>query len=301
MLIDQTGDLWEPWVSTIGDYIARRVHDGTTLLPLEEELIRFFQLSDILSSVTRFLNPLRNNFESSVLSTPTTLPRAADASPSANGDHLLSVLYKWALLQHNMVKWNIEATSAGGAGDDGSGSRQLTAEHRARGIEILCEASALQLDMLGLHPEASSTDRGDSALLPYYSWPLVGISQLLGQTDSWNLLGCELPMLDARNLRQQARTMLEHVEVVLSQNGPSTAFYMPLVYAAGLELRSDEERKRIIRLFDDPRASSYRIRCMYRRNLLGTWERVDKEDAKFPSDEGKPIQAATLNVSMKLE
>lgn len=163
-----------------------------------------------------------------------------------------------------MVRWDLGVGS----------SDQLTIEQKVEGIEMICEVSALQSDLLVFFLHAPSDVR-DSTLAPYYSWLLICISQML-RRDSWKKLNCELPVLSVDNLRTQAITLLDAIDSTKCQVALGIAFYVPIVYSAGFELQSEDERRRVISYIDSPQAQYFAVTRLFRRELEWVWREVDQ-------------------------
>jgi hypothetical protein len=74
-------------------------------------------------------------------------------------------------------------------------STQLSTEQKVKGLEIVCEASSLQVRLLQRFLKVGKASQSSYQLLaPYSYWVLISISQLLGH-DSWKLLQCGLPVM----------------------------------------------------------------------------------------------------------
>lgn len=163
----------------------------------------------------------------------------------------------------------------------------LTVEQKVLGIELVCQAAALQSSLLGLMFDPSSPIH-EAYQIPYYSWPIIGISQLL-RRGSWKMLDCDLPTLPAYTLRKQAKVMLGDIERIAKQTGLGAAHFMPHAYFAGCEMKSKDERQRVIRFLEDPRVNKYALSGLLRQALRGYWDRLDSEDID-PSTESLPIR-----------
>jgi hypothetical protein len=163
-----------------------------------------------------------------------------------------------------MVRWDLGV----------SNRDQITIQQKVEGIEMICEASSLQSDLLGFLLHAR-TDLRENFLAPYYSWLLICISQML-RRDSWEKLHCELPVLSAENLQTQAIALLDAIDIDKSHISLGIALYVPVVYNAGFELRTENERRRVLSYLDSPQAQYFSVSRWFRKELDCAWKKMDQ-------------------------
>lgn len=274
-------------MSTIGEYISQGIRNGAVLSTFDKELIRYFQLGDSIAAVSQSCNPLGPDFTAHVAPTPHGSGGVVYQNLLGNRDYLMWALHKWATMQHrydtllpsallpsmlhfslpyltlcSMILWDHEV----------SGSQRLAVEQKVRGIELICEASAFQSEMLSCFFRDALTPAkdDDQSHSPYYSWPLVGISQML-RRDSWKMLECDLPVLDPDTLREQALVMVDRADQATRKAALSVAFYIPLVYGAGKEMHTKDDQARVLQFFDNSRARQLPIAELFRKDLVHQW------------------------------
>jgi hypothetical protein len=155
---------------------------------------------------------------------------------------------------------------------DVGGLTELSLEQRIRGMELIDEASALQSSLLPLLLDKSNAGSFDHRS-PLYCWPLVSISQML-KRDSWQLLGCDLPALSSEKLREQANALISMVFDLMGWR-MCVPFFLPMVYWSGFEMKSKEERERVLRCIDESQIKHYNLVMMFRKDLITTWQGTD--------------------------
>jgi hypothetical protein len=100
LLLDDTADGWRGWIETVFNYISPSLHNLEGLSDFEQDLLRFWQLNNVLGSLARPETPLGFDFSRS-------LPTGQDTTPgsfSRTYDHLLSVLWRVSDLDKRYVK-----------------------------------------------------------------------------------------------------------------------------------------------------------------------------------------------------
>lgn len=143
---------------------------------------------------------------------------------------------------------------------------------KVQGLDIICEASALQArvinDLLQLSEEPDS--QVSVCITPYYHWALTGLSHRLYH-EAWKTLKCELPVMPAESLHQQALVTLSCVETLASQSGFDVALYLPFADFIGREMETPMEQTRVLAFLEIVRSRGFGLANEYRKGLLETW------------------------------
>ncbi|KAL2876122.1 hypothetical protein SGCOL_008661 [Colletotrichum sp. CLE4] len=143
---------------------------------------------------------------------------------------------------------------------------------KVQGLDIICEASALQArvinDLLQLSEEPDN--QVSICITPYYHWTLTGLSHRL-YDEAWKSLMCELPVMPAEALHQQALVTLSCVETLASQSGFDVALYLPFADFIGREMETPTEQTRILAFLEIVRCRGFGLENEYRKGLLETW------------------------------
>lgn len=185
-----------------------------------------------------------------------------------------------------MIEWDIEVAK----------KTQLSLEQRIRGMELIDEASALQSALLPLLLVGTGTDKTClDPRYPLYCWPLIGISQVL-RRDSWQLLECDLPVLSPDKVYEQANALLDTV-LSLMRWRMCVPFFLPLVYSAGFEMRTEKERERVLRCMNDSQIKHYVVVKMFQMDLIQAWRGTDRGsegvcDRRLPMHERAHLMAS---------
>lgn len=90
----------------ISEAVGVMVNDVLQLAPLDRELIRLFQLNDVLGSVSRHENPLGPDFSGAVLKARCTSMSTDSVTSCTSYDHVLSAMWKWSVLQQRFWKFS---------------------------------------------------------------------------------------------------------------------------------------------------------------------------------------------------
>lgn len=144
---------------------------------------------------------------------------------------------------------------------------------KVQGLNIVCEVSALQSRMIGNLMQLSSSphDQASAGISPYYHWALTGLSHMF-QQNAWKSLMCDLPVMPAEALHQQALAALGHVEMLISQLGLDLALYLPFADFVGREMETELERQRVLKFLDLVKSRGFDAADEYKQHLLVRWE-----------------------------
>lgn len=173
--------------------------------------------------------------------------------------------------------------------DGSEASSREQVDLRVQGLDIVCEASALQsrvitnMSRLSLDPEPESEPEPKAgpgqlasvSIGPYYRWVLTGVTHIL-RYDAWRSLGCELPVMPAAALHEQALAALGCVETLVGVGslGLDAAMYLPFADFVGREMGTEAERARMLRFLDVVKGKGFDLADDYRTYLVEMWEAV---------------------------
>ncbi|KAK1455966.1 hypothetical protein CCUS01_10326 [Colletotrichum cuscutae] len=242
---------FQKWLQRISSYIAQHLEAKTYagLTTFERSLIRFFNFLNTLSAIALNEEPLDRQMDFELSSSRPIAPRTI--SDEDEIDDMLSSLKQWARLQS---------------------SYREAIDLKVQGLDIICEASALQArvinDLLRLSEEPDS--QVSICITPYYHWTLTGLSHRLYH-EAWKTLKCELPVLPAESLHQQALVTLSCVETLASQSGFDVALYLPFADFIGREMETPTEQTRVLAFLEIVRSRGFGLANEYRKGLLETW------------------------------
>ncbi|KAG5663585.1 hypothetical protein KAF25_001521, partial [Fusarium avenaceum] len=291
LLIDDTGDQWRTRMVYMNELVGIVVNDVSELSPLDMELIRFFQLNDVLGSISRHENPLGPNFSVAMSKTPYTSTTTNSVTSSTlyadNYDHILSAMWKWSVLRQRIAWWIANASCQGSDhdGDDNNNhdyhnhkenqdnyktknNTSLNLQKKIQGIELVDEVTRLQSFILGvLLPFPCSSEPKDQYLDPYCRWMLVDISQLL-QHQAMTDLECGLPIMPPACLREQALAALDDIEKMTGHSELDMGFFLPVVDVISREISSEGNFTRLLHFLGNVEARGFGIAREYRQEAL---------------------------------
>ncbi|CAH0046944.1 unnamed protein product [Clonostachys solani] len=271
-VLDKYFDPVASLMPTISGFVDETLKRGSELSPFDEDLIRLVQLTDSVNAVSRSVYPFGSNFTTrsflgeipSASHTNATIP-----SPLNNNDvdYILVAMWCWGNLQGRMFDWVSETINRP--------STQLSAEQKVRGLEIVCEASSLQVRLLQCFLQLGRISESSYQLLaPYSYWVLIGISQLLGH-ESWKLLQCGLPVMARDQLHKYALENVGCITTIVNRTGLLNGVIMPLVFSMGLEMVSYKDRRRVLDILDEQQARNFGLSGLFRRALLDAYAGQD--------------------------
>ncbi|CEI67681.1 unnamed protein product [Fusarium venenatum] len=290
LLLDDTGDHWRTRMACISESVGVMVNDDLQLAPLDRELIRLFQLNDVLGSVSRQENPLGPNFSEAILKTRCTSKSTESFTSCTLYDYVLSAMWKWSVLQKRCLKilgqiclflltiacriihWVGDVSYHHGDNtnndDDDDNSKNLSLEDKIEGIELIDEATRLQsflLRVLLLPPSPSKPNY--QYLDPYCRWMLVSISQVI-QHQVMTGLECDLPVMPPTCLQQQALAALDDIEKITTNSALDIGFFLPVVDAVSTGIASAGDHARLLHFLENVEARGYGIAREYRQEVL---------------------------------
>ncbi|KAF6807767.1 hypothetical protein CSOJ01_07969 [Colletotrichum sojae] len=276
---------FQVWLARVSNFV--RLHAerrGMELwTPFERDLIRFFRFLDLLSAISRREMPV----EPQVAPEPwparppelESTPEAGETPDAVRIDAMLSTMWEWAVLQRRIHDWIALAEgqhlSPPETPDGSEASSREQVGLRVQGLDIVCEATALQsrmitnLSRLSLEPEP---EPGPS-IGPYYRWVLTGVTHNL-RHPAWQSLGCELPVMPPPALHEQALAALGCVETLVGSLGLDIAMYLPFADFVGREMGTEAERARMLRFLDVVKGKGFDLADDYRTYLVELWEAV---------------------------
>lgn len=171
-----------------------------------------------------------------------------------------------------MVEWALKSENSTMTFRSEDDNYREAIELRVQGLDIICEASAFQArvidDLLQLSEEPDS--QVSVCITPYYHWTLTGLSHRLYHK-AWKTLMCELPVMPAVSLHQQALVTLSCVETLASQSGFDVALYLPFADFIGREMQTPTEQTRVLAFLEIVRSRGFGLANEYRKGLLETW------------------------------
>ncbi|RYC78333.1 hypothetical protein BFJ63_vAg18792 [Fusarium oxysporum f. sp. narcissi] len=278
LLLDASGHGWQLWLQRISDFLISYSDrkDGSSYTIFEQGLIQFFQFNNLLGAISRGELPLGPQC---LISSPCILPRPAIPSLAAQQpcdqqqiDRVLCVMWQWTELQQRMQHWISHAEKQPRPSNKHSTQASYDIDRIVRGLEIVCSASTLQAQIVEelLNLSRFPQDQITVCLNPYYHWALTGLSQAL-QHNAWQFLSCELPVMSAEALHQQATLALDCLEQIASESELDVAFYLSVVDFVGLEMASMTQRKRMLTFLDVVKARGFDITEEYKADLLKSW------------------------------
>lgn len=166
---------------------------------------------------------------------------------------------------HRMIEW-VHDVARNYPIDD-----SLRPEQKVKGIELLCEVTSLQSEVLRFFLQISpESDLAYQMLAPYSYWILIEIYQQL-QHGSWRLLDCELPAMSFDHVHKHASATLDAINAVKGNAGMSMVSLLPVALVTGMAMVSEDERQGVINLLNSPQASWFDFNENYKLMLLDTW------------------------------
>lgn len=309
LLSDKTGKLWRARVRETGEYMRHNGRSSDTQGDFESALVRFLRMSDALGAI------LMCEDVSLPMARPVLSPQLLANQDAPMGelystrhvDSLLDILEKWAILQHRYARlhrscrglanntralsWAVESEkhsappiSPEDAVQAGSIVMQtgecVSTAHATIGIEIICQASRLQREIITAilsfaDQDPADLDPGVLATIPYYHWGLTGLSRLFLHP-AWSALNCELPVMDDEMIRKQAIAALDYAEGRLSRLELEAILYMPITHLVGLEMKAAEERKRVLDFLTVIKNKGFDVAAAFEVDLQAAWTGTSK-------------------------
>ncbi|KKY23511.1 hypothetical protein UCDDS831_g02931 [Diplodia seriata] len=285
LLSDKTGKTWRALIRETGEYVRHNGRSRETQGEFESALVRFLRASDALGAILMCEN----------VALPTTRPiftlqvepsKDIPLSPERRWDALLDILERWAILQFRALSWAVEAEGHGFPSIDDVGRLEtqtlvaqsnecVSSQHATIGIEIICQASRLQREIITsilsfADQDPQDLDAGTLTTIPYYHWGLTGLSRLFLHP-AWSALKCELPVMDDEMIRKQAIAALDYAEGRLSRVELEAIMYMPITHLVGLEMKAVEERKRVLDFLSVIKNKGFDIAATFESDLQSAW------------------------------
>ncbi|CAI6087848.1 unnamed protein product, partial [Clonostachys chloroleuca] len=253
-----------PWMTDASDYIERTTSNMSDLPSFDKDLIRLAQLIDVVNSISRAQNPAGFDFVDARLKTefPTgNILYGPTPLLNKDADYILSALWHWAVLQQRMIIWSVDAQF----------NPILSPEKKIEGIELICAASSLQTKILQSYMNLSTLSEAHyNMLAPYSFWILIGISQQL-RNEQWSTLECDIPALPDDCLHQYAIDTLDCIGAMAGKAGILVASFISIVFTMGLEMVSDEDRRKAYGLLDIQQARYFEISDHFKFVLNELW------------------------------
>ncbi|OHF03403.1 hypothetical protein CORC01_01122 [Colletotrichum orchidophilum] len=268
---------FKKWLQRISSYVAQhtRVNGYAGFTTFERSLIQFFNFLNILSAIAANEAPLERRTEPEVSIGRPLAPKII--SDDAKIDDMISFLNQWARLQSRMVEWTLKSESRANAWPSEGDNRREAINLKVQGLDIICEASTLQARVISnlLQLSQDPDSQVSVCITPYYHWALTGLSYRLNH-ESWKSLLCELPVLPAEALHQQALVALGCVETLTSQSGFDVALYLPLAEFIGREMGTSTEQTRMLAFLDIVKGRGFGLADEYRKDLLEVWRAASR-------------------------
>ncbi|GME44948.1 putative fungal specific transcription factor domain-containing protein [Neofusicoccum parvum] len=285
LLSDKTGKTWRALIRDTGEYIRQNGRPRELQGDFESALVRFLRMSDALGAILMCedvaLPMARPHF------TPQLEPNAASDDGTGRLDSLVDILEKWAMLQFRGLTWALESEKHGfpsiSEDDDAVQSDSLvpqsdkcvSSQHATIGIEIICQASRLQREIIAsilsfADQDPQDLEPGVLSTVPYYHWGLTGLSRLFLHP-AWSALNCELPVMDDEMIRKQAIAALDYAEGRLSRVELEAILYMPITHLVGLEMKAEEERKRVLDFLGVIKNKGFDVAGTFEVDLQAAW------------------------------
>ncbi|KAF9629484.1 putative fungal specific transcription factor domain-containing protein [Lasiodiplodia theobromae] len=285
LLSDKTGKTWRALVREIGEYVRQNGRSREAQGEFESALVRFLRMSDALGAIL-MCEDIALPMNRPVFTLQVELGKDIPLSPERRWDELLDILEKWAILQFRALSWAVEAERHGFPSiEDAStpGTEELvtqssdcvSSQHATVGIEIICQASRLQREIITsilsfADQDPQDLDAGTLSTIPYYHWGLTGLSRLFLHP-AWSALNCELPVMNDEMIRKQAIAALDYAEGRLSRVELEAVMYMPITHLVGLEMKAAEERKRVLDFLSVIKNKGFDIAATFESDLQTAW------------------------------
>ncbi|KAL3303909.1 transcription factor thi1 [Colletotrichum asianum] len=271
-----TFEMWLRRISKFLDTYSKR-RAVSTWTPFEKDLVRLFKFLDILSSIAKNDWPVETQVAPEPWpALPLTIEASGNSVPSPDSrkvDAMLSAMWQWADLQPRALAWvsKIEEQRLHFEEEDEVSKESI--DLKVQGLNIVCEVSALQSRMIGnlMQLSLNPHDQASASISPYYHWALTGLSHMF-QQNAWKSLMCDLPVMPAEALHQQALAALGHVEMLISQLGLDLALYLPFADFVGREMETELERQRVLKFLDLVKSRGFDAADEYKQHLLVRWE-----------------------------
>ncbi|KAF9879485.1 hypothetical protein CkaCkLH20_03028 [Colletotrichum karsti] len=278
LMLAQKDGTFKSWLTRISNFLkaCSQKYPISSWTPFEKDLVRFFKFLDILSSIAERGPPVEPQVAPEPWpARPLTVEASGGTVPSPDSrkvDAMLSAMWQWASLQPRAMTW-VTKTQEQRLFSDGSESFKESIDLKVQGLDIICEVSALQSRMIGNLMQLSTDphDHASASISPYYHWALTGLSHML-QHDAWRFLMCDLPIMPAEVLHQQALAALGHVETLIGQLGLDLALYLPFADFVGQEMETPAEQQRMLKFLDIIKSRGFDVVDEYRTHLLGKWD-----------------------------
>lgn len=285
LLSDKSGKAWRALVREISEYIRQNGRPREAQGEFESALVRFLRMSDALGAILMCedmaFQMARSPFTPLLEPDPAT--QDVLAFPTRRLDSLLDILEKWAMLQFRALSWAVEAEHHGFPSISEDGALQAVArtnecvssKHATIGIEIICQASRLQREIITsilsfADQDPEELEPGVLSTIPYYHWGLTGLSRLFLHP-AWSALNCELPVMDDEMIRKQAIAALDYAEGRLSRVELEAILYMPITHLVGLEMKAVEERKRVLDFLSVIKNKGFDVAAAFEQDLQTAW------------------------------
>ncbi|CAH0044848.1 unnamed protein product [Clonostachys solani] len=277
LLLNPTAESWRLWIIHVRNFANYIVEEGKDFSQLDGELMRFFQLNDLLGSIPFLQKPVGQDFAARLQEEAATSDKPSDLA-AGRPNHVLSLMWRWAVLQERLHQWDLLSAD----------TDNKDPNHGLEGIEIICEASSLQASMLqALLSNSASSSTHDDSYSQYMRWALICLSQQL-QTSALNSLECELPVMTPECLHEQAISLMEGIESLTAQSLMDVAFFLPLSEAVAPVMEVQDDRTRLIRFLDTVKQRGFGVADEYRREILEEWQ--DASITNSPTYSVSPAQ-----------
>ncbi|VUC33743.1 unnamed protein product [Clonostachys rosea] len=265
LLLNPTAESWRLWIIHVRNFTNYMVEEGKDLSKLDGELMRFFQLNDLLGSIPFSQRPVGQDFAARLQREATTSDQPKDPA-SERPNQVLSLMWRWAVFQERLHQWNLLSADPDNRDPN----------HGLEGIEIICEASSLQASMLQAllsDSAASPSTTQDDSYSQYMRWALICLSQQL-QASALTSLQCELPVMTPECLHDQAIDLMEGIEALTAQSLLDVAFFLPLAEAVAPVVEEEDDRTRLFRFLDTVKQRGFGVADEYRREIQEEWDQA---------------------------
>ncbi|EKG16393.1 hypothetical protein MPH_06362 [Macrophomina phaseolina MS6] len=292
LLYDKTGKQWRALIREISEYLHRNGRCREAQGEFESALVRFLRMSDVLGAILLCEDVALPMAQSILTPLLEPVPAAKDVPilSTRRLDALLDILEKWGMLQFRALSWAVEAEQHGFPSISEHGcplpgnllswtNECDSSRHATIGIEIVCQASRLQREIITsilsfADQDPEDLEPGLFSTIPYYHWGLTGLSRLFLHP-AWSALNCELPVMDDNMIRKQAIAALDYAEGRLSRVEMEAVLYMPITHLVGLEMKAAEERKRVLDFLSVIKSKGFDVAASFEQDLQMAWTGVE--------------------------
>jgi hypothetical protein len=154
----------------------------------------------------------------------------------------------------------------------------LSVQQVQDGHEIVDQGCRLQQEIIAAiftntRSSSESQLQTNDSTVTFYHWILAGLCHMFSKP-AWVSLGWNLPVMHETLRKDQILKALVYTEEYVEKCHLGSFFYVPISAIVGVELSSDEDRVRVLRLLQRIKETGFAVVSSFESDLQLTWGKV---------------------------